>query len=80
MPKSENDPRHPLLCWARKNSIPTKVVCEKLGVSRTAIHYWNTGHRSPRAFTLQMILDYTKGGVTANDCHEYWQSLQGKRA
>lgn len=79
MAKTNRKQRHPLVRWAQANSRSITNVADELGVSRTCIHYWETGFRVPRRFTLQMIVDYTKGAVTANDCHQYWLALQEKR-
>lgn len=67
---------HPLVRWAKANSISMVTMSKQLGLSRTAIHYWNTGFRLPRPFTMQVIADYTKGAVTAHACYRYWLSCQ----
>lgn len=72
--------RHPLVQWAQRNFIPVATMAKELDLSRTTIYYWERGRCAPRQFTLQMIVDYTKGAVTPTDCHNYWLARQRRRA
>lgn len=72
--------KHPLLEWAEDNDISINQMVAEMGISRTGLHYWNTGERMPRRFLLQMIIDYTDGKVTVEACHQYWLSKQRKAA
>lgn len=70
--------RHPLYAWMRVHGLTAKQFCIDLGISRPALHNWDNGYSMPTPATLSRILALTKGEVTPNHCHAYWQKKQEK--
>lgn len=56
--------------WLEKEDIPQDVIAKELNISQVSICYYANGQKIPRAETMQKIVTYTKGEVTANDFYD----------
>lgn len=68
---SRNSGEHPVKAWAR-GKMSQKGLCRELGVSMTALHYWDVGVSCPAPKTMAAIERVTAGRVTASDCVNYF--------
>lgn len=53
--------------WLDKENISRENLAKDLNITVQAVGYYANGQKIPRAETMQKIVAYTKGEVTAND-------------
>ncbi len=56
--------------WLEKENKSQDEVAKELDLSQVSICYYVNGQKIPRAETMQKIVAYTKGEVTANDFYD----------
>lgn len=64
--------RHPVYRWANGKGVPIKSVVSRLGVSRTALLYWDDRKTCPSPRHMKSIEALTLGDVSVNDCINYF--------
>lgn len=64
--------KHPVWVWAKDRRVTIKDLARRLGVSRTAIHYWTVGQTCPSPETMHKIERLTLGAVSASQCVNYY--------
>lgn len=53
--------------WRKKENKTQQELAIDLGVFQSVIQKWESGETIPRPDSMQKIVTYTKGEVTAND-------------
>ena len=53
--------------WLSDHEMKFGELADRLGVSRTAVHWWALGRSRPSASSIDQIAKLTRGQVTADD-------------
>jgi DNA-binding transcriptional regulator YdaS (Cro superfamily) len=53
--------------WLSDNDMKFGELADRLGVSRTAVHWWAAGRSRPSPSSIDAIAKLTRGQVTADD-------------
>lgn len=67
--------KHPVCVWAKDQRVTIKDLARRLGVSRTAIHYWKMGKTCPSPEAMHKIERLTLGAVSASQCVNYYMEM-----
>lgn len=53
--------------WRKKENKTQQELATELGTTQAIYQKWESGETIPRPESMQKIVEYTKGEVTAND-------------